>query len=169
MYARGAIVGLTRGTKREHIIRAAQESIAYQSADLVSAMEKDVGATLVSLKVDGGASRDSFLMGFQADILGKEVVKPVAHETTALGAAALAGLTVGVWKDREELKKLWQTERVFKPQMSEEIKAEKLENSGSFDLSALGCSMSAGFGGVAIVAVALISAGFASKRRKDNE
>jgi glycerol kinase len=127
MYARGAIVGLTRGTKREHIIRAAQESIAYQSADLVAAMEKDVKAKLVSLKVDGGASRDSFLMGFQADILGKEVVKPVAHETTALGAAALAGLTVGVWKDKEELKKLWQTEKIFKPQMTDEVRLEKLE------------------------------------------
>ena len=127
MYARGTIVGLTRGTKREHIIRAAQESIAYQSADLVEAMEKDVKTKLVSLKVDGGASRDAFLMGFQADILGKEVVKPLAHETTALGAAALAGLTVGVWKDRAELKKLWQTEKVFKPQMTEEVRLEKLE------------------------------------------
>ena len=126
MYARGTIVGITRGTKREHIIRAAQESIAYQSADLVAAMEKDIGAPLKNLKVDGGASRDSFLMGFQADILGKEVVKPCAHETTALGAAALAGLTVGVWKDREEIKKLWQTQKVYRSSMTEEERAEKL-------------------------------------------
>ena len=125
MYARGTIVGITRGTKREHIIRASQESIAYQSADLVFAMEKDIGSPLKSLKVDGGASRDGFLMGFQADILGKEVVKPIAHETTALGAAALAGLTVGFWKDREELKKVWQTEKVYMPTITEDERVQK--------------------------------------------
>lgn len=125
MYARGTIVGITRGTKREHIIRASQESIAYQSADLVFAMEKDVGAPLKSLKVDGGASRDGFLMSFQADILGKDVVKPIAHETTALGAAAIAGLTVGFWKDREELKKVWQTEKIYSPSITEEERNKK--------------------------------------------
>ena len=96
MYARGAIVGITRGTKREHIIRAAQESIAYQSMDLVAAMEKDTGVPLRELRVDGGASRDAFLMQFQADMLATPVRRPVIRETTALGAAYLAGLAVGV-------------------------------------------------------------------------
>ncbi|MBR2341354.1 MAG: glycerol kinase GlpK [Clostridia bacterium] len=118
MYARGTIVGITRGTKREHIIRAAQESIAYQSYDLVEAMEKDVGSPLKHLKVDGGASRDGFLMSFQADILGKDVVKPSIHETTALGVATLAGLTVGLWKDRAQIKQLWATEKTYQPTMS---------------------------------------------------
>ena len=127
LYARGTIVGITRGTKREHLIRASQESIAYQSADLVFAMEKDIGSSLKSLKVDGGASRDGFLMSFQADILGKEVVKPTVHETTALGAAALAGLTVGFWKDRDEIKKVWQTEKVYTPTMAEFERKEKLD------------------------------------------
>ena len=126
MYARGAIFGITRGTKREHIIRAAQESIAYQSADLVRAMEKDTGTPLKRLKVDGGASRDSFLMQFQSDILGAEVVRPAVHETTALGAAMLAGLTVGVWKDRAELRLLLQEERAYFPLMTEEERASKL-------------------------------------------
>jgi len=107
MYARGCIVGITRGTRREHIIRAAQESIAYQSYDLVKAMERDTGIALAELNVDGGASRDRFLMQFQADILGKRVCRPMIRETTALGAAYLAGLATGVWKDLDELKKLW--------------------------------------------------------------
>ena len=127
MYARGTIVGLTRGTKREHIIRAAQESIAYQSYDLVEAMEKDVGSPLKHLKVDGGASRDGFLMSFQADILGKEVVKPCIHETTALGVATLAGLTVGLWKDRAQIKALWQTEKNYVPTMSALERETKLK------------------------------------------
>ena len=97
MYARGCLVGLTRGTTREHIIRAAQESIAYQSWDLVRAMEQDTGLPLAELRVDGGASRDRFLMQFQADILDKPVRRPMIRETTALGAAYLAGLAVGVW------------------------------------------------------------------------
>ena len=125
MYARGALVGLTRGTKPEHIIRAAQESIAYQSYDLVDAMEKDAGVTLSQLRVDGGASRDGFLMQFQADVLGKPVRRPVIRETTALGAAYLAGLAVGVWKDREELQSLWHCDVTFEPQMEQE-KKEKL-------------------------------------------
>lgn len=120
MYARGCIIGITRGTKREHIIRAAQESIAYQSYDLVKAMEKDIGIPLDSLKVDGGASRDRFLMQFQADILGCRVDRPMIRETTALGAAYLAGLAVGVWKDRKELCRLWHCDTTFYPQMEEE-------------------------------------------------
>ena len=126
MYARGSIFGITRGTKREHIIRAAQESIAYQSAELVFAMERDTGTKLKSLKVDGGASRDHFLMQFQADILNIEVEKPTTHETTALGVAMLAGLSVGVWKDTDELKKMQQTDCLYKPQMSQETREEKL-------------------------------------------
>ena len=113
MYARGAIVGITRGTKPEHIIRAAQEAIAYQSMDLVNAMEKDCGRTLAELKVDGGACRDSFLMQFQADILGKTVKRPVIRETTALGAAYLAGLAVGVWRSTDEISRIWSCDRVF--------------------------------------------------------
>ncbi len=127
MYARGTIVGITRGTKREHIIRAAQESIAYQSADLVLAMERDTGTPLKSLKVDGGASRDSFLMGFQADILGAEVVKPAQHETTALGVARLAGLSVGLWDAKEKLAKAQKIEKSYLPQMGEEERREKLK------------------------------------------
>ncbi len=127
MYARGTLVGLTRGTKREHIIRAAQESIAYQSADLVFAMEKDTGAPLRSLKVDGGASRDSFLMEFQADILGAEVVKPAQHETTALGAARLAGLTVGLWKSASALAAAQKIERCYLPQMEKGEREERIK------------------------------------------
>ena len=115
MYARGTIVGITRGTRPEHIIRAAQESIAFQSADLVLAMEKDTGAEMTELKVDGGACRDGFLMQFQADILGKRVRRPMIRETTALGAAYLAGLAVGVWKDRSELARLWHCDATFAP------------------------------------------------------
>ncbi len=127
MYARGGIFGVTRGTKREHIIRAAQESIAYQSADLVSAMEKDTGVPLKRLQVDGGASRDSFLMQFQADILNAEVCKPSSHETTALGVAALAGLTVGVWKDRDTLRGLSEIACVYQPNMDKDLREEKLK------------------------------------------
>ncbi|MBR2903046.1 MAG: glycerol kinase, partial [Clostridia bacterium] len=126
--ARGGIFGLTRGTKIEHIVRAAQESIAYQSAELVFAMEADTGATMSSLKVDGGASRDSFLMGFQADILGAEVVRPESVESTALGAAALAGLTVGVWQSREDLEKLYTTSQRYLPTMSKDEKDKKIKN-----------------------------------------
>ena len=127
MYARGTIVGITRGTKPEHIIRAAQESIAYQSADLVTAMEKDTGVSLNELKVDGGASRDRFLMQFQADILGKQVRRPMIRETTALGAAYLAGLAVGIWKDRDEISKLWHCDSTFEPRMEADERAEHLK------------------------------------------
>ena len=120
MYARGAIVGITRGTRREHIIRAAQESIAYQSMELMEAMEKDTGVCLSELKVDGGASRDAFLMQFQADVLNKNVLRPVVRETTALGAAYLAGLAVGFWSGLEEIKQLWKCDVTFTPNMSGE-------------------------------------------------
>lgn len=125
MYARGCIIGITRGTRREHIIRAAQESIAYQSYDLVRAMEKDTGVSIKELKVDGGASRDSFLMQFQADILDCEVRRPMIRETTALGAAYLAGLAVGIWKNKEEIRSLWNCDVTFASQMEEE-RREKL-------------------------------------------
>ena len=120
MYARGTMVGITRGTRPEHIIRAAQESIAYQSMDLVDAMERDCGRSLRELKVDGGASRDGFLMQFQADMLAKPVLRPVFRETTALGAAYLAGLAVGVWKDTDELRRLWRCDTAFHPSMQED-------------------------------------------------
>jgi glycerol kinase len=125
MYARGCIVGITRGTKRYHIIRAAEESIAYQSLDLVRAMEKDIGGELTELRVDGGASRDAFLMQFQADILGSRICRPVIRETTALGAAYLAGLAVGFWKDPGEVRALWREDLVFSPRM-EESRRERL-------------------------------------------
>ncbi len=126
MYARGCLVGLTRGTRREHIIRAAQESIAYQSADLVRAMEKDTGMVTTELKVDGGASRDGFLMQFQADILDKTIRRPAIRETTALGAAYLAGLATGVWKSQEEIKQLWSCDVTFSPDMEGEHRQKLL-------------------------------------------
>lgn len=125
MYARGCMIGLTRGTKREHIIRAAQESIAYQNYDLVRSMEKDTGLPMAQLKVDGGASRDAFLMQFQADILNKPVVRPTVRESTALGAAYLAGLATGVWSGLDELRTLGKPDATFTPHM-EEATREKL-------------------------------------------
>ncbi len=119
-YARGAIVGITRGCNRDHIIRATLEAIAYQTQDVLKAMEGDSGITLKSLKVDGGACANRFLMQFQADILNVEVLKPECIETTALGAAYLAGLAVGFWKDREEIRKNWALAETFRPNMSEE-------------------------------------------------
>jgi len=116
-YARGAIVGLTRGASAGHVARAALESIAYQTADLLAAMEADSGIRLKELRVDGGATRNDMLMQFQADVLGVPVVRPRIYETTALGAAYLAGLGVGYWKSADELAAQWQAERVFKPEM----------------------------------------------------
>ena len=127
MYARGCIVGLTRGTRREHIIRAAQESIAYQVADLVRAMEADTGVALKTLKADGGASRDSFLMQFQCDILGRGVRRPVIRETTALGAAYLAGLATGVWKDLDEIRHLWACSTTYEPNMDPQRREQLLD------------------------------------------
>ena len=128
MYARGSIIGITRGTKREHIIRAAQESIAYQVADLVLAMEADTGLPLKGLRADGGASRDGFLMQFQADILQKQVYRPKIRETTALGAAYLAGLATGVWSGREEICKSWICDNTFEPEMAENESERLMDN-----------------------------------------
>ena len=114
-YARGTIVGITRGTTAAHIARAALDGIAFQTMDIAKAMEKDLGAPLTERKVDGGASRNNLLMQRQADLLGVDVVRPVITETTALGAAYLAGLAVGYWKDLDEIKKQWQVERRFEP------------------------------------------------------
>lgn len=127
MHARASLTGMTRGTKREHIIRAAEESIAYQSADLLSAMENDIGTCISSLKVDGGATRDNFLMQFQADILGKDVLRPTVRETTALGAAYLAGLSSGFWSSRDELLSENEIERTFESSITEEKRAELLQ------------------------------------------
>ena len=120
MYARGMIIGLTRGTGRAHIVRAALEAIAYQSADLVFAMASDCGRKPVELRVDGGASANQFLLQFQSDILNCRVIRPAVIETTALGAALLAGLAVGVWKDMDEISKIWKMDLALEPQMSEE-------------------------------------------------
>jgi glycerol kinase len=117
-HARGAMVGLTRGTTRAHIARAALEAIAYQSAEVLEAMQKDSGERLSELRVDGGASANDLLMQFQADLLGVPVVRPKVLETTALGAAYLAGLTVDLWKSREELASHWQVDRRFEPRMA---------------------------------------------------
>lgn len=118
-YARGAILGLTRGANRNHIIRAALESIAYQSKDVLDTMESELGSKIKGLKVDGGASRNGFLMQFQADIIGAEVRRPIITETTALGAAYLAGLAVGFWKDKEELSQNWYEAEKFIPNMND--------------------------------------------------
>jgi glycerol kinase len=117
-YARGAILGLSRGATSAHIARAALESIAYQSADLISAMEKDAGITLSELRVDGGATANNLLMQFQADILGVTVTRPAVTESTALGAAYLAGLGVGFWDSRKELAAQWRVQRRFEPRLS---------------------------------------------------
>ena len=117
-YARGAIFGLTRGATDAHLARAALESIAYQSAELVRAMEADAGITLAELRVDGGATANDLLMQFQADILGVPVVRPKVAETTALGAAYLAGLAVGYWRDAHDVSANWQVDRRFEPSMS---------------------------------------------------
>jgi glycerol kinase len=116
-YARGTIVGLTRGTTAAHIARAALESIAYQSADLLDAMQADAGVPLAELRVDGGASENNLLMQFQSDLIGAPVVRPRIIETTALGAAYLAGLSVGFWKSGDEIASQWRTDRRFEPAM----------------------------------------------------
>jgi len=120
MHARGCIIGITRGTKRHHIIRAAQESIAFQSMDIVRAMEKDLGDRLKELKVDGGASNNNFIMQFQSDIMDCKISRPVIRETTALGAAYLAGISTGFWKDPNEVKDKWQCDTSFIPNMDDE-------------------------------------------------
>jgi len=116
-YARAAFLGMTRGTGRKHLVRATLESIAYQVYDVMEAMAKDAGVEIPSLRVDGGASANNFVMQFQSDIMGKEVLRPVCVETTALGAAYLAGLAVGYWANQDEIVSNWQVDRKFEPKM----------------------------------------------------
>ena len=124
-FARGAIVGITRGTERGHIARAALESIAYQVADLLTAMQEDSGIPLETLRVDGGAARNDTLLQFQADLLGIPVVRSTGAEATSLGAAFLAGLAVGFWKDLDEIQTRWKVEKEFRPRRATE-EMEKL-------------------------------------------
>ncbi|HWT71350.1 MAG TPA: glycerol kinase GlpK [Oxalicibacterium sp.] len=127
-HARGAILGMTRGTNKAHVARAALESIAYQTVDLMDAMEKDAdGIGLHELRVDGGASRNDLLMQFQADVLNVPVVRPAITETTALGAAYLAGLAVSFWDSLEEIASFWQVERRFEPRMSDDERMHRLQ------------------------------------------
>jgi len=124
MYARGAIFGLTRGSKKEHIVRAVLESIAYQTRDVVEVMCEECQTELKTLRVDGGASKNNFLMQFQADILNVPVERPKVNETTALGAAYLAGLAVGYWESMEQIESQWQLDRKFVPNMDEKEREE---------------------------------------------
>lgn len=126
-YARGTIVGLTRGCKKEHFVRAVLEAMAYQTYDILKIMEKESSVDIVSLKVDGGASKNNFLMQFQADVLGVNVLRPECVETTALGAAYLAGLAVGYWKDLEDIRNNWALSRSFEADMPQELRKQKLD------------------------------------------
>jgi glycerol kinase len=126
-HARGTIVGITRGTSAAHIARAALESIAFQSYDLLKAMEGDAGIPIAELRVDGGATHNNMLMQFQADIVNTKVVRPTIVETTALGAAYLAGLAVGFWKDVASLQSMWQIDKSFTPNIKEEQRAESIQ------------------------------------------
>ena len=126
MYSRGTVVGITRGTNKNHIVRAALEAIAYQSQDVLACLSAETGKRAGKLKVDGGAAANGFLMQFQADISGVDIVRPKIIETTALGAATLAGLTVGFYPDKSEIAEMQKTDRIFKPQMSKKEAAEKL-------------------------------------------
>lgn len=126
-YARGAIVGITRGTTRSHVVRATLESLAYLSYDVLHAMEEDSNITLKSLKVDGGASANNFLMQFQSNVNGVPVHRPSCLETTAMGAAYLAGLAVGYWNSKEDVIKNWQLSKIFEPQISEEERIKKIK------------------------------------------
>lgn len=126
-YARGILTGLTRGANRNHIARAALESMAYQTYDVLHAMEEDAGIPLAELRVDGGAAANNFLLQFQADITGVPVLRPKTLETTALGAAYLAGLAVGYWKDLSEIRRNWGVSHAYSPKASKEEAAEKLE------------------------------------------
>jgi glycerol kinase len=120
-------VGITRGTNAAHIARAALESIAFQSYDLLKAMEADAGIPIADLRVDGGATHNNMLMQFQSDIVGTKVVRPTMVETTALGAAYLAGLAVGFWKDVEELSIKWQVDQIFTPLLKEDTRNEHIK------------------------------------------
>ena len=126
--ARGTIVGLTRGVNKYHIIRATLDAIAYQVNDVVAAMEADAGITLSRMKVDGGASANNYLMQTQCDIGGAPVIRPSCVETTAMGAAYLAGLAVGYWKDLDEIRRNWTSDRIFAPQITPETRKERLQN-----------------------------------------
>ncbi len=126
-YARGTIVGLTRGCKKEHFVRAVLEAMAYQTYDILKIMEKESSVDIVSLKVDGGASKNNFLMQFQADVLDVNVLRPECVETTALGAAYLAGLAVGYWKDLEDIRNNWALSRSFEADMPQELRKQKLD------------------------------------------
>ena len=126
-YARGTIVGLTRGASKEHFIRATVESLAYQVSDLLEAMEQDSGINMRELKVDGGASANDFLMQFQADLLNARIARPQCIETTALGAAYLAGLAVGYWKDKKDIVKNWQIDTYFDSKIDGEKRAQLLK------------------------------------------
>ena len=126
-YARGTIVGVTRGTSKEHFIRATVESMAYQVSDLIESMQQDSGIPLKQLKVDGGACANNFLMQFQSDLLNAEIVRPECIETTALGAAYLAGLAVGYWKSKEEIRKNWKISRTFESTMEAEHRKELIK------------------------------------------
>ena len=126
-YARGTIVGITRGVNKYHVIRATLESLAYQVSDVLTAMEADSGIRLATLKVDGGASANNFLMQFQADMLGANVNRPRCVETTAMGAAYLAGLAVGYWADKEDVLANWESDRVFVEKIEAEEREEKLD------------------------------------------
>ena len=125
-YARGSIVGITRGVNKYHIIRATLESLAYQTNDVLEAMKTDSGIRLTSLKADGGASANNLLMQMQADISGAPLQRPVCVETTAMGAAYLAGLAVGYWSDKEDVIKNWAAERIFKPEISADLREKKI-------------------------------------------
>ena len=125
-YARGAIVGLTRGVNKYHIIRATLDSLCYQTHDVLRAMEADSGITLTALKVDGGASANNYLMQTQSDVIDAPVQRPKCVETTAMGAAYLAGLAVGYWRDREDVRKNWAIERTFTPTISAEQREKRL-------------------------------------------
>src|SRR5690606_9761700 len=124
--ARGTIVGITRGTTRAHLARATLEAIAFQSAELIEAMGADAGIALQELRVDGGATASNLLMQIQADLLGVPVVRPKVTETTALGAAYLAGLATGVWRDEAEIAAMWSRDRVFEPGIPREAAADQL-------------------------------------------
>ncbi len=126
-HARGTIVGITRGTSSAHIARAALESIAFQSYDLLKAMEADAGIPIAELRVDGGATHNNMLMQFQSDIVNTKVIRPTMVETTALGAAYLAGLAVGFWKDIEELRTKWQVDKIFTPEINQEQRSQNIK------------------------------------------
>jgi glycerol kinase len=121
---RGAVFGLTRGTTKEHFVRATLESLAYQTKDVLSVMETDSGIEVKTLRVDGGAVKNNFLMQFQSDILNVPVERPVVNETTALGAAYLAGLATGFWSNQEEISNQWAIDSGFQPNLAEEIREE---------------------------------------------